>query len=51
MYDDLKVLDIHAHVSVPSIANNHLLSMLATNSVMSSPFSGGGGMPPFGAKV
>jgi predicted TIM-barrel fold metal-dependent hydrolase len=51
MYDDLKVLDVHAHVSVPPIANNQVLSMLATNSAMRSPFSGGSGMPPFGAPV
>jgi hypothetical protein len=51
MYDDLKVLDVHAHVSVPPIANTHVLSMLATNSAMRSPFSGGDGMPPFGAPV
>jgi predicted TIM-barrel fold metal-dependent hydrolase len=48
MYDDLKVLDVHAHVSVPPIANNLLLTMLASNSAMRSPLSGGPGMPPFG---
>jgi predicted TIM-barrel fold metal-dependent hydrolase len=51
MYDDLSVLDVHAHVSVPPLANNQLLSMLATNSAMRSPLSGGDGMAPFGAPL
>lgn len=45
MYDDLKVLDVHAHVTVPTQANELLLSMLATNSALASPLSGGRGLP------
>lgn len=45
MYEGLKVLDVHAHVSVPPLANNLLLSMLATNTAMTSPWSGGKGYP------
>lgn len=50
MYDELKVLDVHAHVSVPPVANTHLLNMMATNTMMSSPLSGGSGFSP-GASV
>lgn len=48
MYDDLKVLDVHAHVSVPPVANMYLLNSLATNTVMQSPLSGGQGHSFFG---
>lgn len=51
MYDELKVLDVHAHVSVPPIANSILLSMLATNTAMASPLSGGSGSTPMGNAV
>lgn len=51
MYDELKVLDVHAHVSVPQLANSVLLSMLATNTAMASPLSGGEGAPPTGQTV
>lgn len=51
MYDDLKVLDVHAHVSAPPIAMNLLLSMLATNTAMTSPLSGGSGAAPMGNPV
>lgn len=43
MYGDLKVLDVHAHVSVPPEANLRLLSMFGTNTAFKSPFSGGDG--------
>lgn len=39
MNDDLKLLDVHAHVPVPPVANNFLLTMLATNTAMASPAS------------
>lgn len=51
MYDDLKVLDVHAHVSVPPLANQMLLNMLATNTAMASPLSGGGSIAASGSHV
>ena len=51
MYDELKVLDVHAHVSVPPAGQHLLLSMLATNTAMTSPLSGGSGAPPMGNPV
>lgn len=32
---------MHAHVPVPPVANNFLLTMLATNTAMATPLSGG----------
>lgn len=51
MHGDLKVLDVHAHVSVPPLANSLLLNMLATNTAMQSPLSGGEGMEAFAPAV
>ena len=44
MYDELKVLDVHAHVTVPQTANAFLLDMLASNTALPSPFSAGRGI-------
>lgn len=44
MYDELKVLDVHAHVTVPQAANAFLLDMLASNTALDSPFSAGRGI-------
>ncbi|MGH9114827.1 MAG: amidohydrolase family protein [Acidimicrobiales bacterium] len=49
MYDDLKVLDVHAHVSVPPVANTFALNLMASNTAMASPLSGGPGHAPFGS--
>ncbi|MGH9055474.1 MAG: amidohydrolase family protein [Acidimicrobiales bacterium] len=49
MYDDLKVLDVHAHVSVPPLANTFALNLMGSNTAMASPLSGGPGHAPFGA--
>lgn len=49
MYQEVDVFDMHAHVTVPPSANTILLNMLATNTAMASPLSGGGGMAPYGA--
>lgn len=51
MYDDLKVYDVHAHVSVPPAANLFLQSMLATNTAMASPFSSGPGFSSSAAAI
>lgn len=47
MYEDLKVLDVHAHVSVPPAANTFAVNLMATNTDMASPLSGGPGHSPF----
>lgn len=42
MYDGSLVLDVHGHVSVPQAANNHLVTMLGSNTPLPSPI----GKPP-----
>jgi predicted TIM-barrel fold metal-dependent hydrolase len=46
MYEDLKVLDVHSHLSAPALSSQKLMLMMAMNSPMSSPFSGGPGLNP-----
>lgn len=37
MYDDVQVLDVHGHVSVPASANSFLMLMMGSNTPMASP--------------
>src|ERR1700739_4673413 len=37
MYDDVQVLDVHGHVSVPPAANTFVVRMMATNTAADSP--------------
>jgi predicted TIM-barrel fold metal-dependent hydrolase len=37
MYDNLPVLDVHGHVSVPASANTFVVRMMATNTAIGSP--------------
>jgi predicted TIM-barrel fold metal-dependent hydrolase len=37
MYDDVQVLDVHGHVSVPPAANTFAVRMMATNTAADSP--------------
>ena len=46
MYGATKVLDVHGHVSVPPASNAYVALLLASNTAMPSPLSGGrGGVP------
>ena len=37
MYQDIPVLDVHGHVTVPQAANSFLIMMLGSNTPMPSP--------------
>lgn len=37
MYNDIPVLDVHGHVSVPFAANSFLVLMMGSNTPMDSP--------------
>ena len=41
MYNGVKVLDVHGHVSSPENTNNYLMLMMASNTAMASPIAGG----------
>lgn len=43
MYNGTKVLDVHGHVSVPPASNSYLTLLLASNTAMPGPLSGGRG--------
>lgn len=41
MYNGVKVLDVHGHVSAPPAGQNYLVMMMASNTATPSPLSGG----------
>jgi predicted TIM-barrel fold metal-dependent hydrolase len=45
VYNGVKVLDVHGHVSAPPAGQAYLLSMLASNTPSASPLSGGAPRP------
>ncbi|MHB8573780.1 MAG: amidohydrolase family protein [Dehalococcoidia bacterium] len=45
MYNGVKVLDVHGHVSAPAGGQSYLVSMLASNTATPSPLSAGRGGP------
>ena len=46
MYNGVKVLDVHGHVTAPPAGQGYLLSMLASNTATPSPLSSGGAARP-----
>ncbi len=50
MYNGVKVLDVHGHVSAPAGGQGYLLSMLASNTATPSPLSAGAGRPGPGGR-
>ena len=45
MYEGVKVLDVHGHVSVPPAANAYVAQLLGSNSLVHSPLLTGGAGP------
>ena len=41
MYNGVKVLDVHGHVSSPEATSNYLMLMMAANTAFPSPIAGG----------
>ena len=42
MYNGVKVLDVHGHVSSPEATSNYLMLMMAANTAFPSPIPAGG---------
>src|SRR5262245_55151651 len=50
MYNGVKVLDVHGHVSSPDATSNYLMLMMAANTSFPSPIPSGG-VPAAGGRT
>src|SRR5579864_2165769 len=46
MYNGVKVLDVHGHVSSPEATSNYLMLMMAANTAFPNPLQPGGRQTP-----
>ena len=46
MYNGVKVLDVHGHVSSPDATSNYLMLMMAANTAFQNPLAPGGRATP-----